>query len=103
MENTTNNTQKANQPQDANVQPPNNYLVWAILSLFLCLPFGIVSLVKSNQVNQKWNAGDFEGAKKSSQEALKYAKWSLYVAIIMWVIFLFAMPRLKESQIFESF
>lgn len=60
-------------------QQPDNYLVWAILCTVLCcLPLGIVSIVKASEVNSKWNAGDYEGAIKSSEAA---KKWAIYGAI----------------------
>ena len=43
--------------------PPDNKLVWSILvTLFCCLPFGVVAIIKSAEVNSKWNAGDVAGA-----------------------------------------
>lgn len=54
--------------------PPDNYLVWAILStIFCCLPFGIVSIVFASQVNTKWQMGDYEGARQSSKNAKTWA------------------------------
>lgn len=54
--------------------PPNNYLVWAILSTLLCcLPFGIVSIVKAAEVNSKWAGGDVAGAHASAAAAKKWA------------------------------
>jgi Interferon-induced transmembrane protein len=62
--------------------PPDNYLVWAILSTFLCcLPLGIASIVFSTQVNTKWAMGDIAGAKDSAEKAKKFAMW----AAIAWV------------------
>lgn len=47
-----------------------NYLVQAILvTLFCCLPFGIVAIVFAAQVNAKLAGGDFEGAVNSSNSA----------------------------------
>lgn len=47
-----------------------SYLVWSILStLCCCLPFGIVAIVFSAQVNNKVAAGDIAGAIASSQKA----------------------------------
>jgi len=61
-------------PQVNQPVPPPNYLVWAILSTILCcLPFGIVSIVFAAQVNSKWQAGDFEGAMRSSKSAKTWA------------------------------
>jgi heme/copper-type cytochrome/quinol oxidase subunit 2 len=54
--------------------PPDNHLVWAILTtLFCCLPFGIVSIVFAAQVNSKWTLGDYQGAIASSQKAKTWA------------------------------
>ncbi len=57
-------------------QPPQqtpyvpNYLVQAILvTLFCCLPFGIVAIVFAAQVNGKLAAGDYEGAVYASNQA----------------------------------
>lgn len=62
--------------------PPDNYLVWAVLTTIFCfMPLGIVSIVKSTEVNFKWSVGDFAGAYRASQEAKKWAKWSAYVSI----------------------
>ena len=37
--------------------PPDNKLVWSILvTLFCCLPFGIVAIIKSAEVNSKWSS-----------------------------------------------
>ncbi|HEX3998914.1 MAG TPA: CD225/dispanin family protein [Pirellulales bacterium] len=47
-----------------------NYLVPAILStICCCLPFGIVAIVYAAKVNGKLAAGDYEGARRSSDSA----------------------------------
>jgi len=47
-----------------------NYLVQAILvTLFCCLPFGIVAIVFASQVNARVQAGDMRGALSASQSA----------------------------------
>lgn len=69
--------------------PPDNYLVWAILSTILCcLPLGIVSIVKAAEVNTKWAVGDHQGAMKSSADAKKFAIWSAVAAALVWVLYL---------------
>ena len=58
--------------QQPNQQTPYvpNYLVQAILvTLFCCLPFGIVAIVFAAQVNGKLAAGDYQGAVYASNQA----------------------------------
>ncbi|HEX4814338.1 MAG TPA: CD225/dispanin family protein [Nonomuraea sp.] len=72
-------------------QPPDNQLIPAILTtLFCCLPFGIVAIVKSSQVNQKWQIGDYQGAMQAAEEAKTWWKRSLIfgaIAIGLLIIF----------------
>jgi hypothetical protein len=62
--------------QEVTILPPAsavkipNYLVQSILvTLFCCLPFGIVSIVYAAQVNGKVQAGDIQGAVDASGKA----------------------------------
>lgn len=55
--------------QNNNNKVPN-YLVPAILvTLFCCIPFGIVSLIHSSNVNTKLAQGDISGAIDASNKA----------------------------------
>jgi hypothetical protein len=66
--------------------PPSNYLIGAILcTVFCCQIFGIVSIIYAAQVNTKWQAGDFEGARQSSKNALLWI-W-LAVGSVVIIIF----------------
>lgn len=67
--------------------PPDNNLVWAILSTVLCcLPLGIVSIIKANQVNTLWAQGQYDAARQSADEAKKWAMWSAISTVILYVI-----------------
>ena len=46
-----------------------NYLVPAIISIFCCLPLGIVAVIFAAQVNGKVAAGDTSGALDASKKA----------------------------------
>jgi hypothetical protein len=75
--------------------PPENHLVWAILSTVLCcLPLGIVSIVKSNQVNTLWLQGFPMEARKAAEDAKKWAMWSAIttgILVLLYVIFIIVM------------
>jgi hypothetical protein len=71
---------------NAVTSPPPNYLVFAILvTIFCCLPLGIVAIVFAAQVNSKANAGDYEGAAASSRKAKTWCWVALIVGIIWYV------------------
>lgn len=60
-----------------------NYLIQAILcTLCCCLPFGIPAIVHAAQVNTKLTAGDYEGARASSEKAKMWCWVSLGLGII---------------------
>lgn len=63
-----------------------NYLVQAILvTVFCCLPFGIVSIIYAAQVNSKLAIGDTAGALASSQSAKLWA-WVSFGVGALWMV-----------------
>src|SRR5215204_1445325 len=71
-----------------------NYLVPAIISLFCCLPLGIVAVIFAAQVNTKVAAGDTAGALDSSKKAKMFSFISIglgLLAIICYVLFFLVM------------
>jgi predicted secreted protein len=75
-------------PQQPAGQAPDNYLVWSILAtLFCCLPFGIVAIVKSTQVSGLWAQGQYAEAQKASDDAKKWVKWSVIAGVVVAVIY----------------
>jgi len=67
-----------------------NYLVPAIISLFCCLPGGIVAVIFAAQVNGKVQAGDIAGAQDSAKKAKMFSFISIglgLAAIICYVLF----------------
>lgn len=60
-----------------------NYLVWSILStLCCCLPFGIVAIVYSVQVDSKLRIGDYTGAVESSNKAKQWCWIAFGVGLV---------------------
>ena len=69
--------------------PPHvpNYLAQAILvTIFCCLPSGIVSIVYAAQVNGKIASGDVKGAMRSSERSKLWAWASLGIGIAIYAI-----------------
>ena len=61
---------------------PKNWLTESILvTVLCCLPFGIVGIVHAASVNTKYDAGDYEGAIKASNEAGKWTKIGFYAGL----------------------
>ncbi|SHF42183.1 CD225/dispanin family protein [Streptoalloteichus hindustanus] len=85
------------QPGYPPATPPDNNLMWGILTTILCcLPLGVVSIVKANQVNNLWAQGQYDEARKAADDAKKFAMWSaivqgiLIVAIIIFYVVVIA-------------
>lgn len=71
---------------------PDSNLVWAILcTVFCCLPFGVVAIVKASSVEKLWVQGRHEEAQKASDDAKKYSIWGAVCAgvfVILYFLFI---------------
>lgn len=71
-----------------------NYLVPAIISLFCCLPLGVVAVIFAAQVNGKVAAGDTAGAADAAKKAKMFSFISIglgLLGIICYVLFIVIM------------
>ena len=78
-----------------NQRPPKTWLAESILvTLFCCLPFGIVGIVNASNVESKYYHGDFLGALKASDNAKKWTTYGFGIGIVILVLnfFLFFLP-----------
>lgn len=68
---------------------PDNYMVWSILCTLFCglLP-GIVAIVYASKVDKQWNAGDYIGARISSETAKIWCFVALGLGILFGIIVL---------------
>lgn len=66
--------------------PPNN-LVWGIVSIFLCWPLAIPSIIFATQVNSKWATGDAAGAMDASAKAKKFGLIGIVIGAVVLVLY----------------
>lgn len=63
---------------------PKTWLLESILvTIFCCLPFGIVGIIKASSVSSKFAIGDFAGAAKASADAKKWTILGLICGIVV--------------------
>lgn len=68
---------------------PDNYLVWAILStIFCCIPFGIVGIVKASQVDTYWAQGNFAEAVQAARDAKRWTWIGVCTALGIYLIYI---------------
>ncbi|MCL5037757.1 MAG: CD225/dispanin family protein [Chloroflexi bacterium] len=66
-----------------------NYLVQAILvTIFCCVPFGIVAIIYAAQVNSKLQAGDYDGAVQASKQASTWSWVSFGVGLAAGILYI---------------
>ncbi len=66
----------------------NNYLVQSILvTLFCCLPFGIVAIINSSKVSGLLAQGDYAGAQAAADSAKKWSMYGLIAGIVVGVLY----------------
>lgn len=80
---------------DQPIARPKTWLAESILvTIFCCLPFGIVGIVHAAKVDSAFNAGNYEEADNASREAKKWLMigfWIGIVAIGLYLLFIVAM------------
>lgn len=78
-------------PPQPSVQPggfcPKTWLVESILvTIFCCLPFGVVGIVKASNVESLWRRGDIYGAETASQSAGFWTKLGFWIGLAINII-----------------
>lgn len=68
---------------------PKTWMAESILvTIFCCLPFGIVGIVNASKVSSLFAAGNYEGAQRASADAGKWTKIGFIVGLVVGVIYL---------------
>lgn len=68
---------------------PNNYLVLSIVGTIIgCVPLGVPAIVFSAQVDNRYAAGDYEGAARYSRTARILAWVSISIGILISLMYI---------------
>ena len=68
---------------------PSTYLIWSILStIFCCIIPGIIAIIFSSQVSNRYYSGDIEGAKKASRLAEIWIIVSVVLGVVSATLYL---------------
>lgn len=68
---------------------PKTWFVESILvTIFCCIPFGVLGIIKSNEVEQLWISGHREEALIKANEAKKWVMWGFFSMLIFWVLYI---------------
>lgn len=88
---TLNDDGTINRPGNFNKPPkPDTNLIWSIICISVCLPFGILALVESVKVDSLYSDGDYEGAKRASEKSKNWSMWCLWIWLIIFAIIIIA-------------
>lgn len=81
------------QAKNRGMQPGSNFIL-AVVSLFFCTPFGVVSLVYSNRSEIEWNMNHDAESRAYSDKARNWAICSIILGVIIYIIsFLWAIVQ----------
>lgn len=84
---------------EENVQP-KTWLVESILvTLFCCLPFGIVGIVNAAKVNSLYASGNIETAQQASATAAKWTKIGFIVGIVVIIVYAISYGVMLKSAL----
>lgn len=78
---------------------PEKHMALAIISLLLgftniiCLILSIIAIVNASQVESKWRMRDYAGARQSSEKANSLGWWSIVIAFIGTILYIFAISN----------
>ena len=67
---------------------PKTWLFESILvTIFCCLPFGIVGIVYASKVNTLWQEGKYADSLKASEIAERWTRLGFYTVFALWILY----------------
>lgn len=84
-----NRTSVTNNEQETGPKPPRTWLLESILvTLFCCLPFGIVGIVYAAKVDSAYTRGAFSDATRYSKQAGKWTRIGFWLGLSVGIIYI---------------
>ena len=90
----------AGAPSSKNV--PSHLAPAILVTLFCCLPFGIVAIVFAAQVNGKLQAGDYEGALSASNKAKTWCWVSFGVGLVIGLFGIISAIAIPQFSVYKA-
>lgn len=88
QKNPTSYQQQSFQENTATQPMPKTWLVPSILvTIFCCLPFGIVGIINATKVESLYKSGDIAGAIEASNKAGKWTKYALIGGLVIFIAY----------------
>lgn len=67
---------------------PSNYMILSILvTIFCCLPFGIIGIIFASRVDSAWNSGHYEDAVDFSRKARNWSLWGIALCLLVYIAY----------------
>lgn len=88
---TINDDGSINRPGNYERPPkPDSNLIWSIICISVCLPFGLLALVESVKVDSLYSNGQYNEAVRASENSKKWSMWCLWSWLIILGIIIIA-------------
>ena len=79
---------------------PKNHMAMAVIStIFCCLPFGIVGIIKASKVNGLYLTKQYEAATLMAQDAKKWSIIGIITGLVIQVIYVIFYGATLASQL----
>ena len=79
---------------------PPTYLVWAVvMTLLCCFVPGVVAIIFASQVSTRYYNGDFEGARRASDQAQIWIIVSFVLGVLLATLYA---PLMTISALFNG-
>lgn len=92
---TINDDGSINRPGNFNRPPkPDSNLIWSIICISICLPFGLLALIESVKVDSLYSNGEYDEARRASENSKRWSMWCLWAWLIIFgLIFIAAIAN----------